>query len=613
MTLPRILLATIVFFSAGMACAKTDAPQIKNSTEIWSAWSSSAELHVYPDSLNLADIEFSVGGQKRADGSRVRFSDLNLGALEFHAPAGNFEQFLEGRLVLAADLQLRRDGHIVTIDRLIIQRNPDDIHGLLLLDGSGNPLFSASHVHVYTLLEKNQLVMERMDVRMTQALADRLGATEWGGMFVGELALEALLHIPAGANLTQRGDACADRPQWPTDGFDVDVELIAMGTVSDRGTVVEDGKTFEILTPSARLRNNPDLRAADVPWYTKFTGPFPPYNNDQHPFLVWNLYRVSEGRLEQVGVSGAKYAFFTINVSCTINCGDGGIPGASGHILWPGCEDVYGVGNNDSPGDIGPRGEINPRTGIFESFGSFFDQVPAGGDGSQDNSSSAPGENRMKVWVEDLQTPGAEYLFESWYVIRDDINIFNGMGYHPLTPNFQGGSSWQYSLGAFAQGRALDAWIAPGGTPESGEMNVVFQDDAIGHLQVLAKVEEIAPERWRYTYVVKNYDVDHGIEQFSILTSAEVDSWYFHDPDQDETNEWGSATTGSAQVFSSPASNPLLWGQAYTFGFESDRPPVATQVEIELGPTGGSEPVVLDLLGPERLEDIFADGFEQTF
>ena len=590
-----------------------NAKPVTDSTEIWSAWSSSAELHVYPDTFSKAGVELSVNGRTLEDGNRIGFSDLNLGALEFHAPAGNFEAFLDGRMVLGANFQLARNGNTISVDRLVIQRNANDKHGLMLLDGNGMPLFSASHIHVYTQPDRSRLVMERMDVRMSQELADLLGVPEWGGLFVGELALDALLHIPAGAKTDGRGSpACDGRPQWSTEGFDVDVELIAMGQVSDRGTVVEDGKTFEILTPSARLKNDSNLSAADVPWYTKFTGPFPPHNNDQHPYLIWNLYRISDGRLEQVGVSGMKHAFLTINVSCTINCGNGGIPQADGHILWPGCEDVYGVGNNDSPGDLGPRGGINPRTGLFESTGSFFDQD---GNGVQDNSSSAPGENRMRVWVEDLQTPDAQYLFESWYVIRDDVNIYNGMGYHPLTPNNTSGNNWQYGLGPFAQGRALDEWVAPGGTPASGAMNVLFDQDEIGHLQILARAEEVTEGRWRYTYVVKNYDVDHGIESFAINANTTVDNWHFHDPDQDDTNEWLNEDSGTQLIFSAPivddsVVNPLTWGQAYTFGFESDAPPIASTVDIAFGPTARPASVTLDLLAPDVVDAIFLDGFE---
>ena len=62
-----------------------------------------------------------------------------------------------------------------------------------------------------------------------------------------------------------------------------------------------------VFTPSSELRNNVHsgsahstvtgdpidtssvLYAADIHWYAKFSGNFPPYNNDQHPYLIWNL------------------------------------------------------------------------------------------------------------------------------------------------------------------------------------------------------------------------------------------------------------------------------------------------------------------------------------
>jgi hypothetical protein len=581
--LSTLILAAFIG-AAGAETAPTDP------TTEWQAWSAEAEL--------------KVDGQRKSDGSRVQFSDRGLGTLSFHAPFGNFEGFIDGRLLLQGKLQFSHAGRSVEVDGLELAADPADPLRLVLNDRNGERLFTASHIHVYTDLQRQQLVMERMDVRMSPELAERLGAERWAERFVGELALNASLHIPAGALTENRGTACADRPNWSTDGHLLDVSLIAMGFVDDRGEVVENGIDMEIITPSARLRNSPDLDMADVPWFSKFSGSFPPYNNDQHPYLVWNLYRIADGRLEHIGVSGVKHAWLTINVNCTINCGSGGIPNASGHILWPGCEDVYGVGNNDADGDLGPRDEINPRTGIFVSRGSFFD---SNSDGSQDNSSSANGENRMKVARSDLQTPDAEYFFESWYVIRDDIDIFNSMGYHRTTPSGSG-TNWSYGLGPFAPGGAVDEWVAPGGSPASGAMNVLFENRQVGHFKVLARAEQLPSDRWRYSYVVMNYDVDHGIASFTVEADATVDTPYFHDPDQDGANDW-PMSTGSEIRFDAPAGNPLSWGTAYSFGFDSDQAPVARSTRVEFGPTGPTD-VTLDLLGPALGESIFSNGFE---
>lgn len=593
------------------AAALTGGPataEVLDPTEVWQAWSASARLHVYPQSLEPVGIELRHRGRRMPDGSRIEFDDRELGTLTFLAPNGNFEGFLDGRLVLDAGLELSHGANTVEVDQLLVQPDPDDPLALHLLDDQGRLLFTARQVHVYTRPEAERLIMERMDVHIAPTLAKALGLPEWQGRFVGELALQARLFIPAGASTRVRGGACADRPNWSTEGHELDVMLTDMGSVQDRGTVSVDGKTFEILTPSSSLANRDDLSTADVPWFTKFSGTFPPHGNDQHPYLVWNLYRIADGRLEQIGVSGLKHAFLTINFNCTINCGSGGVSGGNGHILWPGCRDVYGVGNNDAPGDLGPRGGVNPRTGVFVSRGSFFDQ---NADGNQDNSSSAPGENRMMVERGDLETPDAEYLFESWYVIRDDVDIFNSMGFRPVTPNNPSGDNWTYGLGPFEQGAAVDQWAEPGGTPESGAMNAQFQDSGIGRFKVLARVEALPDERWRYSYFVMNYDVERGIDGFAVLADTPVDNAYFHDPDPDGVNDWPLATDDGLR-FNAPAGNPLGWGIGYSFGFDADQPPVAREVEIRLGTDAPTDSVTLDLLGPDRGIVIFADGFENA-
>ena len=82
-----------------------------------------------------------------------------------------------------------------------------------------------------------------------------------------------------------------------------------------------------VIAPSATLRN---VGTADVPWYPKFhTGvgeTYPqPYDRDQHPFLVWALYRQTGEVFEQLAVSEAKHAFFTVNGVISVLLGVAGI------------------------------------------------------------------------------------------------------------------------------------------------------------------------------------------------------------------------------------------------------------------------------------------------
>ncbi|MDA3934801.1 MAG: hypothetical protein PF630_10830, partial [Gammaproteobacteria bacterium] len=322
----------------------------------------------------------------------------------------------------------------------------------------------------------------------------------------------------------------------------------------------------------------------------------------------WNMYRVdSSGRMEQIGRSGIKHAFLTVNQNCTINCGNGGIPGAGGHILWPGCRDTYGVGNNDSAFDLGPRDEVNPLTGVFVSTGSFFDP---NGDGQQENFSSELGENRMQVLRDDLQTAGAQYFFESWYVIRDDSNIFNSMGFNQVTPVNTSGNNWTYSQGAFNVGSVIDQWVAPATDPASGSQNVAFFNSRVGHFKLAVHTTELGGGLFQYDYMLMNFDVSAGIAAltFDGVGGVEPGSTNFHDVDQDAGNDW-SVSTGPLRFAAAPGEQ-MPWGSGYTFSFVAG-PPVLGEVTVSVGDSGGiPSNRRIEILTATLPEVLLVDGFE---
>jgi hypothetical protein len=177
------------------------------------------------------------------------------------------------------------------------------------------------------------------------------------------------------------------------------------------------------------------LWTAGIAWNQKFTGSTP-YGNDQHPYLIWNLYRTnSDGRLEQIGRSGVKHAWLTTNGSCLDSTAE-----HDSHILGRGCLDTYGTGNNDTSSDLGPRSEIVPATGIWGRCGSIYDP---GCHGSQTASPNGSYDQRMIVKEQQISptvNPGASYLFESWYVAREDVNIYNSMATRSGAPSYS--STW---------------------------------------------------------------------------------------------------------------------------------------------------------------------------
>jgi len=608
----------LLLLSSALATAGSlvERSEVANPTEIWSAWGGQAQFRFAPMVLRDMQLEVAapdqvIRGALSYDAEPVQLNIANLGSLAFHAPFGHFEGFVDGRLTINQSMSMRLAGgrEVGWQSMVISPRQTERFPGLQIHDGNGNLLFTTGSIHVYVDQIADQLTMERMDVYFSSDLAARLGAPAMAKAYLGELALGSQLNIPDGAVTEIRGDTCGDRPKWPTDGFIADVGLNAMGAVSDVGQLTTAAGTFELVAPSSSLVNLQGLDGADVPWFTKFTGPFPPYNNDQHPYLIWNMYRIDgNGKMEQIGRSGLKHAWLTINTSCTINCGDGGIPGASGHILWPGCGDVYGVGNNDAAGDIGPRDEINPLTGVFDSTGSFFDQ---NGDGQQDNSSSATGENRMQVLREDMQVVGADYLFESWYVIRDDVNIYNTMGFRSINPNSSGGDFWSYNpLGSFTNGPVIDQWVAPATDPATGSQNVDFFDAAIGHFKLAVKTTDLGGGLFRYDYMLMNFDVNDGISALTFVGvgDAEPGTIDFHDVDQDAGNDW--SVSQAPLRFAAAAGNQMPWGNGYTFSFVAG-PPTTGEVMVSIGDSAGTtRDQTLGIITSSLSEVFMIDGFE---
>ena len=225
------------------------------------------------------------------------------------------------------------------------------------------------------------------------------------------------------------------------------------------------------------------------------------------------MYRINEGRIQQLGASGVKHAWLTINFRCEQN---GGVNCGNSNILWPGCEDVYGSSTNDNNRDQGPRDEIFAGDGLFFSSPSFFDP---GDTGSQTNF-AGNFENRLMINEADLQTAGADYFLDSWYVVMHDIDIWNSMGYHSISPS-PAGDGWTFGLGPFTQDTPLAEWIPfPATDPNESHVGVVVDgptpggvypdNQPDGHFRVLARAEEQGDGTYLYRYAVMNFDFPSG-------------------------------------------------------------------------------------------------------
>lgn len=558
---------------------------------VWIARGATTTLQFHAELLADLGLEIRrVEPREASHADSLSFVAPKPWNLTFRAAGGGFEDFLGGGLRHRGGFELAWRGGAVSLVGFEV-RPGSRPQTLEVLDGDGVKLFDVHHIHYEMDLEGRSLELRHMDVSISRELAARLGEPRREGLVIAAMRLTAAVEPPAGVFLPQ--GACTD-PRWPTEpGFDADVALTAISNVQQ--TAREPGVQVAI-TPDATLAN---VGTADVPWYEKFLGNFPPYGNDQHPFLVWALYRIRDGRIEQLGQSEIKHAFFSINSGCSC-FGD--------NILWVGCGDTYSVTTNMSRAWLAPRGEVTAHTGVWARCGSHFDLDCNDIEDFQHAHDSF--EHRMAVREADLQTTGSTYFLEAWYVVRDDIDIFNSMGYRQLTPTLVG-DVWDFDfVGGFVQGPVVEAWVPSIGPPAGALNTVVRRPD--GHLQVAVRTVAVGGGRYRYDYAVMNHDFDRRIDAFSVpLTAGDAPQQIeFRDLDADPGNDWQASVDARSITWRSPGEAAALdWGTLFSFRFELTRAPVATAVRLGIVEPGADEEISVAGLGPTPVE-MFSDGFE---
>ncbi len=546
----------------------------------------------------------------------VTFEGLTLQKIGFDAPHGGIEAFTDGYLQYHGGLILQAGSRTLDATDFRMAPHPDFPTRFRLLDRSGTPWAVLDHGHFELVDDRTRLEIRHANLSMTDALATSIGQPRLAGQVIGAVYVSAPV-VRSAAIAPVRGSQCS-APNWPTDeGFEADVSLIGMAQYFSDPAVGSvgcpeacDGASGVVaVTPNATLENT---GTADVPWWEQFTGPEPPYDNDQHPYLIWNLYRLSDGRFDQIGMSGLKHAFNSINVNC---------PCSGGNIVWVGCRDVYSITSNNISKYLAPRSEVVPATAEWGRCGSLFD---ADCDGSQDGESTEPFGNRMLVHESDLANPDARYFIEAWYVVRDDIDRFNTMGWREIDPEWTG-SMWTFPVvGNFSQGPAVDAWTPGGGSTAQFDRALLETSD--GAITVVVRAAETDAGRWRYDYFVMNHDFmraetagsDPDLQVLSNIgfTAVElprdpagtVRSTAFARADRTQGGDWTPAVESDAVRWTDPGDTPLDWGRGFRFAVVADEEPGPTT--LRLIPGDGSAVLGAGILGPALPEPLFDDGFE---
>jgi hypothetical protein len=622
---------------------------------VWKAWG--GEIQFRWNRALARDYGFTVSeadqALKRLDEGIDRLQVRDSNSISLAVRDHSFAGFRGGRLAVRGGFDLGLADGAIALREFTLQPNPDDAMILDVVANDGIAWFYIDRMMYKFEDEPARLSVLAMDLRIAPRLAERIGQPDVAGHVIAAMSLTAHVHGEGFAPLAQpkapsgcgKWHECEVTPGGPQYQADVFMQTFSAQYFRRDGQADGPGGSNgrAVWVPSSTLRNNRNngsatatipgdplgtsaaLHSANVPWYTKFSGNFDPHGNDQHPYLIWNLYRIgADGRISQIGRSGVKHAWLTTNGSCDENPGNG-------HILGRGCSDTYGTGNNDDIDDLGPRSEIVPAKGLWGRCGSFHDRRinatgAAGCDGQQDSGApcSNVGAADCSTWsfrlsareshIDPGVNAGATYLFESWYIVRDDVNIFNTMQTRPVTFSWSG-TTWPIANGSpLLLGPAIDRWM-PRGTSTATQRSSDI-DRPEGHARVAVKVADLGGGNHRYDYTVMNFDFaeevitgsnpnltvlsNDGFTDLTVLlpAGANVTDIEFDDGDIETANNWTSNVGASSIKFSSVPGAALNWGMMYRFSFTANAAPIESDLRLTTAQAGTPDHADVLTLGP---------------
>lgn len=352
-----------------------------------------------------------------------------------------------------------------------------------------------------------------------------------------------------------------------------------------------------------------------------------------HPVIQVSIYRLLDGRMEQMGISFVKHSFASLQGNA---CGFGCQPDGDFSHLGVGCSDPYGAGLNGSQTDLGPRSEINawggqfvyPYTSINQSGNTIF--------------------KRIQVDTDGMRVPGALYIAEGQYVIKDEYDAsgnpylndegvptsYNNVSYKRMSVQANGGATT--TGGTQREKSALIAWQEHGNgvnSPDPSVTVVAAPFPGEGLLEVASKVTDLGDGTYRYDYAVHNQNSHISVGSFSVPSDGGNSDFYFNDIDYHSSvdanidgTDWapvegaGSVSWSTTPFASNANANAIRWGTTYNFSFVSDAAPTTGDVTIggwrdagmsvtatvEVPSTGGGCPADLDGDGMTTFFDISA-------
>ncbi len=410
-------------------------------------------------------------------------------------------------------------------------------------------------------------------------------------------ALAVLLAAIDGSAQTDAADIAAVGP---------DVTVFEFTDIDSWGSA--DGFAAYSIGTNACNRGNAPLN-----WCDQTSGCAPGASTNDHPVIAQNLYRLKNGRFDQIGMSWLKHGFASLNgrdARCTGPAGQTcESPPAGENQLGVGCMDPYVAFQNGSP-PLGRRSEVNAANGDYPYPYSVVKATEVY-------------DQRIKVLTTALDPAlnvGATYWAEAHYISPHDALAGNGLNnasYRQVTVG-EGPSYPLTMTGTFFERQpAINAWKQQ--DPSVTLTNADVLGPVVERFHVGRKVTNLGGGLWHYEYAVHNLNSDRSARAFEVdlPVAANFSNVGFKDIDSHSgepysTLDWtvssiaGTLSWTTDSFAANPNANALRFGTMYNFWFDTDQPPTSVIVHrIELFKTGDPESITFTIGN-----DVFADGFE---
>jgi hypothetical protein len=387
-----------------------------------------------------------------------------------------------------------------------------------------------------------------------------------------------------------------------------DVTVFAFTNVSSFGSA-NGFAGYSIGTTSCNRGDTP------LNWCSSSGGCAPGATSKDHPVIAQNLYRIKNGRFEQIGMSWLKHGFLSLNQGvggCTGSAGQSCTsPPAGGRQLGVGCTDPYDASLNGSR-PLGRRSDVNATTGVFP----YPYSSPGGPYTAYDQ--------RIKVATADVDpasNAGATYFAEGQYIAGDDAiagNALNNASHRQVTVG--GAPSYTLTMTGtfFEQLPAIFAWPAQDPTVEMIRVDVPG-GSVVERYNVARKVTDLGDGHWHYEFAVHNMNSDRSARSFLVefpsattFTNVGFKGIEHHSGEPYAIDSWTTSSSPNVLTWSTDtfATNPnahaLRFATLFNFWFDADQPPADSIVNaLDLFKPGDPPSVEFAFVNT-----LFSDNFE---